>query len=51
MFGDDDKLTRNIDIPVYLDINKRLVGHEFESHGKQFVRGKINGIVNICSNH
>ena len=50
MFGDDDKISRDMTVPIYKGITKRLKGHEYESHGKQFIRGNQDG-VNICSNH
>ena len=50
MFGDDDKVKRDMSLPIYKGITKRLKGHEFESHGKQFIRGHQNE-VEICSNH
>lgn len=51
MFGDDDLPYRDTSIPVWQGITKRLKGHNFETHCKQFVRGRIDGDVEICSNH
>lgn len=50
MFGDDDKISRDMTVPVYNGIVNRLKGHEYESHGKQFIRGNQNEVI-ICSNH
>lgn len=51
LYGDDDKPYRDISVPVWQGLTKRLKNHEFESHCKQFVRGKLDDKVEICSNH
>lgn len=51
MYGDDGKVERDMSVPVYKGIVKRLKGQEYESHCKQFVRGHNKYNVEICSNH
>lgn len=50
MFGDDNLIERDMSIPVYKGIKKR-VASKLESQGKQFVRCVSNHNVEICSNH
>jgi len=50
MFGDDGLIERDMSIPIYKGITKRLRGHINEKDGKEFVRGGLEG-VNICSCH
>ena len=50
IYGDDDKVDRDISVPVYDGIKNRVVGHKWEHNGKQIVRGGIDGLE-VVSNH
>ena len=50
MYGDDDKIKRDLSKSVYDGITKRLKGHRLEKHGKEIIKGGLNG-VNIPSSH
>ena len=44
IYGDDDLIERNLSIPVYKDIKKRIKGHKYEWQGKSIVKGGILGL-------
>ena len=49
LFGDDNKINRDLTIPIYKSITKRLIGHKDEMMGKQFLRGGLKNIyINSC---
>lgn len=50
IFGDDNKLSRDLSIPVYKAIQKEIVDHKFSNNGKCIVRGGLVG-VNVGSCH
>ena len=44
IYGDDDLIKRNISIPIYKDIKKRIKGHKYERQEKSIVKGGIFGL-------
>ena len=50
MYGDDEKITRDISVPVYDGITQRVKGHRCEFYGKEIVRGGVEN-VKIVSTH
>lgn len=50
LYGDDDKVTRDITIPVYKDIKIWLKDHSYNTGGKSIIRGHIDDLL-IDSSH
>lgn len=49
IFGDDDLIIRDMNIPIYKGIVKRKKSHECERNGKQIIKSGLN--IDIKSSH
>jgi len=50
LYGDDNKTSRDMSIPIYKGITKRLTEHRYGSQAKEIIRGGLNNVV-IPSSH